>query len=172
MGRKRARMRALEDQVVTLREARHARRFFLGVAAPQDESGRQIRLRDRCNSRIGNRVPARARVTARLVCLDSQRIVEAHKAGSHAGKGWDAITDAVVAAVAQSDRPTAFILWGSHAQKKARRITGLPDGPHLVLRSPHPSPLSAHRGFFGSRPFSQVNAFLEAQGRGAIDWSL
>jgi len=76
-----------------------------------------------------------------------------------------------------------FILWGSHARKKASRVPGLePDGRggadgrgaphHLVLTSPHPSPLSAHGGFFGSRPFSQANAFLEANGRGAIDWSL
>ncbi|ABC64523.1 uracil-DNA glycosylase [Erythrobacter litoralis] len=107
-----------------------------------------------------------------VLLLNNSLTVEARRAGSHAGRGWDAITDAAVAAVAASDRPTAFVLWGSHAQKKAARIPGLTGGRHLVLKSPHPSPLSAHRGFFGSRPFSQVNAFLEAHGRGAIDWSL
>ena len=106
-----------------------------------------------------------------VLLLNNSLTVEAANAGSHAGKGWDAITDAVVAAVARSDTPTAFILWGSHAQGKAARIPELTDdGPHLVLRSPHPSPLSAHRGFFGSRPFGKVNAFLDAHGRGTIDW--
>ena len=63
-----------------------------------------------------------------------------------------------------------FILWGSHEQKKSARIPGLSDGRHLVIESPHPSPLSARRGFFGSRPFSRANAFLDAKGRGGIDW--
>lgn len=106
-----------------------------------------------------------------VLLLNNSLTVEQARAGSHAGLGWDAITDAVVAAVASSDRPTAFILWGSHAQGKAARIAGLgEDGPHLVLKSPHPSPLSAYRGFFGSKPFSRTNAFLTANGRGAIDW--
>ena len=82
-------------------------------------------------------------------------------------------TDAVVAAVAADPAPKVFILWGSHAQKKAANVAGLGAGsPHLILRAPHPSPLSAHNGFFGSRPFSQANAFLAAQGRGTIDWAL
>jgi uracil-DNA glycosylase len=108
-----------------------------------------------------------------VLLLNNTLTVEAGQAGSHAGRGWDAITDACVAAVAQSGNPTVFILWGSHARKKAGRVKGLGAGDHhLVLTSPHPSPLSAHSGFFGSRPFSQANAFLEARGRGAIDWSL
>ena len=84
----------------------------------------------------------------------------------------------IVAAVAADPAPKVFILWGSHAQKKAANVAGLKDGgmgagsPHLILRAPHPSPLSAHNGFFGSRPFSQANAFLEAHGRGTIDWKL
>ena len=77
------------------------------------------------------------------------------------------------AAVAADPAPKAFILWGSHAQRKAANVPGLgPGSPHLILRAPHPSPLSAHNGFFGSKPFSQANAFLEAHGRGAIDWRL
>lgn len=107
-----------------------------------------------------------------VLLLNASLTVEAHKAGSHAGRGWEAITDAAVAAVARGDRPTVFLLWGSHAQKKAGHIPELASGSHLVIRSPHPSPLSAHRGFFGSKPFSKANAFLEAQGRGAVDWSL
>lgn len=108
-----------------------------------------------------------------VLLLNNTLTVEASQAGSHAGQGWDTITDAAVAAVAASGEPTAFILWGSHARKKAGRVKGLGDAAHhLVLTSPHPSPLSAHSGFFGSRPFSQANAFLESHGRGAIDWSL
>lgn len=108
-----------------------------------------------------------------VLLLNNTLTVEAGQAGSHAGRGWDAITDAAVEAVAQSGKPTVFILWGSHAKKKAGRVKGLGNAEHhLVLTSPHPSPLSAHSGFFGSRPFSQANAFLERHGRGIIDWSL
>jgi uracil-DNA glycosylase len=108
-----------------------------------------------------------------VLLLNSTLTVEAGKPGSHAGRGWDAITDAVVAAVAERDEPCVFILWGSHARKNASRIPALGRAPHhLVLTSAHPSPLSAHNGFFGSRPFSKTNAFLEANGRGTIDWSL
>ncbi len=108
-----------------------------------------------------------------VLLLNNTLTVEEARAGSHAGKGWDAITDACVAAVAQRDWPCVFILWGSHAQGKAARVPALTDdGPHLLIKSPHPSPLSAHRGFFGSQPFSKANAFLEEHGRGAIDWAL
>ena len=107
-----------------------------------------------------------------VLLLNSVLTVEEGRAGSHQAMGWEAITDAAVAAVAVSHQPSVFMLWGSHAQKKAPRIDALANGRHLVLKAPHPSPLSAHRGFFGSRPFSQANAFLEAAGRGAIDWRL
>ena len=103
-----------------------------------------------------------------VLLLNNTLTVEAHRAGSHAGKGWDGITDAAVAAVARSAKPTVFMLWGSHAQKKAPSV----DPRHLVLKSVHPSPLSAHGGFFGCRHFSKANAFLEAKGRGTIDWAL
>lgn len=105
-----------------------------------------------------------------VLLLNNALTVEAGQAGSHAGKGWEDFTDAAVAAVAQRDVPTVFLLWGSHAQKKAARVPGLAQGPHLVLKAPHPSPLSAHAGFFGCRHFSQANAFLEQHGRGVIDW--
>tara|TARA_B100000929_G_scaffold5170_1_gene4288 strand:- start:82 stop:765 length:684 start_codon:yes stop_codon:yes gene_type:complete len=107
-----------------------------------------------------------------VLLLNNTLTVEAAKAGSHAKRGWDAITDACVAAVAARDEPSVFILWGSHAQAKAKRIAGLREGPHCVIESPHPSPLSAHRGFFGSKPFSRTNAFLSDHGREAIDWAL
>lgn len=108
-----------------------------------------------------------------VLLLNNTLTVEAARAGSHARRGWEAITDAVVAAVAERDEPTVFILWGSHAQGKAARIGALAGGGrHLILKSVHPSPLSAYRGFFGSKPFSRANAFLENAGRGAVDWRL
>ena len=118
----------------------------------------------------GNLTP---RAKQGVLLLNNTLTVEAGQAGSHAGRGWDAITDAAVAAVVEQGRPCVFVLWGSHAQKKAGRVAGLGRASHhLLIQSPHPSPLSAHRGFFGSRPFSQTNAFLEAQGAGAVDWRL
>ena len=108
-----------------------------------------------------------------VLLLNNCLTVEAGMAASHQGKGWEKFTDAAVAAVAADPAPKVFILWGSHAQRKAANVSGLGAGsPHLILRAPHPSPLSAHNGFFGSKPFSQANAFLEAHGRGSIDWRL
>ena len=107
-----------------------------------------------------------------VLLLNNTLTVEAGQAGSHAGRGWDAVTDACVAAVAARAEPSVFILWGSHAQAKAKRIDGLRDGRHLLIESPHPSPLSAYRGFFGSRPFSRANAFLASKGREPVDWAL
>ncbi len=108
-----------------------------------------------------------------VLLLNNTLSVEDGRPGSHAGRGWDAVTDAAVRAVAERGEPCVFILWGSHAQKKAARVEGLEGNPrHLILKSPHPSPLSSYRGFFGSRPFSQTNAFLAEHGRGEIDWAL
>ncbi len=124
---------------------------------------------------IGCAVPAHGDLTAwagsGVLLLNTTLTVEDGRAGSHAKRGWEAITDAVVAAVAARDVPTVFVLWGNHAQAKMGQVAGLSDdGPHLVLRSVHPSPLSARRGFFGSKPFSRANAFLESAGRGGVDW--
>lgn len=108
-----------------------------------------------------------------VLLLNNTLTVEAAKAGSHAGRGWDAITDAAVQAVAAREGPCVFVLWGSHAAKKAGRVRSLGvRADHIVLKSAHPSPLSAYRGFFGSKPFSRANAFLESQGVRPIDWSL
>ena len=106
-----------------------------------------------------------------VLLLNNSLTVEAHKAGSHAKMGWSAITDTVVSAVAERDVPSVFVLWGSHAQGKAARIPALVASErHLVLKSVHPSPLSSYRGFFGSKPFSQANTFLEKHGRDPIVW--
>lgn len=107
-----------------------------------------------------------------VLLLNAALSVEAGRAGSHANQGWEAITDAVVAAVASKREPCVFMLWGRHAQAKALAVPGLSHGPHLVLTAPHPSPLSAHSGFIGCGHFSRANAFLAANGRGTIDWSL
>ena len=109
---------------------------------------------------------------AGVLLLNNALTVEEALPGSHQKLGWEAITDAVVAAVAARRSPCAFLLWGSHAQKKAARVAGLNGGPHLVLKAPHPSPLSAYAGFMGCKHFSQANAFLAANGRGAVDWRI
>ncbi|MFM5923575.1 MAG: uracil-DNA glycosylase [Novosphingobium sp.] len=107
-----------------------------------------------------------------VLLLNAALTVEDGKPASHQGRGWEEITDAVVAAVAAKPEPCVFLLWGSHARKKAASVPGLMNSHHLVLTAPHPSPLSAHSGFLGCRHFSQANAFLEERGRGAVDWRL
>jgi uracil-DNA glycosylase len=108
-----------------------------------------------------------------VLLLNDALTVEAGRAGSHQQRGWEELTDTVAAAVAARPEPCVFMLWGSHAGRKAERIVGLGDGGrHLVLRAPHPSPLSAHRGFLGCRHFSRANAFLAEHGRGTVDWRL
>jgi uracil-DNA glycosylase len=104
-----------------------------------------------------------------VLLLNSVLTVEMGRAASHQGKGWEQFTDAIIRIVAQKEEPVVFLLWGAYAQKKAGFVD---QSRHLVIKSAHPSPLSAHNGFLGSRPFSKANAFLEAHGRGAIDWAL
>lgn len=105
-----------------------------------------------------------------VLLLNNALTVEAGQAGSHQKRGWEAITDAAVAAVAAKAEPCVFMLWGSHAKKKALSVPGLMESHHLVLTAPHPSPLSAYQGFFSCGHFSKANAFLVARGRGTIDW--
>ncbi len=106
-----------------------------------------------------------------VLLLNTSLTVEEARAGSHAKRGWEAITDAVIAAVAAKTEPCVFMLWGNHARRKAEHVPGLADGRHLMLTAPHPSPLSAHSGFFGSRHFTRANAFLREHGRGEINWT-
>lgn len=93
-----------------------------------------------------------------VLMLNTVLTVRAHQANSHRGIGWEEFTDAAIMALNSQDRPIVFILWGAPAQRKKRMLN---NQKHLILEAPHPSPLSAYRGFFGSRPFSQTNAFLE-----------
>ena len=108
-----------------------------------------------------------------VLLLNAALTVADGQPASHQGKGWEEITDAVVAAVAAKAEPCVFMLWGGHAKKKAASVAGLgPASRHLVLTAPHPSPLSAHTGWFGSGHFGKANMFLEAHGRGAVDWRI
>jgi uracil-DNA glycosylase len=108
-----------------------------------------------------------------VLLLNNVLTVEMGLAASHQGRGWEQFTDAVVEQVNRRETPAVFMLWGSHAQKKAARVDSTEKGGrHLVLKAPHPSPLSAHNGFFGCRHFSKANAFLQAHGQAPIDWSL
>jgi uracil-DNA glycosylase len=104
-----------------------------------------------------------------VLLLNATLSVEAGKAGSHQGKGWEQFTDAIIHALNQDREGLVFVLWGSYAQKKGAFID---TQKHLVLKGPHPSPLSAHRGFFGCKHFSQINAYLKAHDKTPIDWSL
>lgn len=108
-----------------------------------------------------------------VLLLNSVLTVEMGKAASHQKRGWEKFTDEVIALVARQERPIVFILWGAYAQKKAAFVQDIAQGGrHLVIKSAHPSPLSAHNGFLGSRPFSRTNDFLVEHGQPAIDWSL
>ncbi len=104
-----------------------------------------------------------------VLLLNTVLTVRAHQANSHKNIGWEQFTDAALSALDKEDRPMVFLLWGSHAQAKK----GILSNPaHLVLTAPHPSPLSAHRGFFGCRHFSQTNEYLEQHHLTPIDWQI
>lgn len=108
-----------------------------------------------------------------VLLLNAVLTVEMGRAAAHQGRGWERFTDAVIRLVNAKAEPVVFLLWGSHAQKKAAFVDSIDKGGrHLVLKAPHPSPLSAHSGFFGSRHFSKANAFLESIGQKPIDWAL
>lgn len=104
-----------------------------------------------------------------VLMLNTVLTVRAHQANSHQGKGWEQFTDAMIRAVNEQDRPVVYLLWGRPAQSK---IPMLNNPRHLILKAPHPSPLSAYRGFFGCKHFSQANEFLKANGAEPIDWQI
>lgn len=104
-----------------------------------------------------------------VLLLNTVLTVRAHQANSHKGIGWEEFTDAAIRKLNEQDRPIVFMLWGRPAQAKKSMLH---NPKHLILEAPHPSPLSAYRGFFGSRPFSQANRFLEAQGVEPVDWQI
>ncbi len=102
-----------------------------------------------------------------VLLLNAVLTVESGKSNSHQGKGWERFTDKIIEVVNQECENVVFILWGAYAQKKGSSIDTT---KHMIIKSPHPSPLSAYRGFFGSRPFSRTNSFLVSKGKKAIDW--
>ena len=104
-----------------------------------------------------------------VLLLNTVLTVRQGEPNSHRGIGWEILTDRVIQLLNEREKPVVFILWGSHAQAKRALIT---NKRHLVIASPHPSPLSAHRGFFGSRPFSRTNRFLVENGMEPIDWQI
>ncbi|AZK49021.1 uracil-DNA glycosylase [Paenibacillus lentus] len=123
------------------------------------------------SSDLGISIPPEGTLTAwaeeGVLLLNTVLTVREGLPGSHQGKGWEKFTDAVIEALNEREEPVVFILWGNHAQKKGAQIN---TKRHLIIESAHPSPLAARRGFFGSRPFSRTNVFLEAQGKRPIHW--
>lgn len=126
-------------------------------------------LQDDCGCRIPNNGYLTKWAEQGVLLLNTVLTVRAHQANSHRGIGWEEFTDAAIRAVNELDRPVVFLLWGRPAQLKQSMLT---NPKHLVLTAPHPSPLSAYRGFFGSRPFSRANAFLTEHGETPIDWQI
>lgn len=104
-----------------------------------------------------------------VLLLNTVLTVQAHKPMSHRGVGWEKFTDAAISVLNEQDRPLVFILWGRPAQEKAAMLN---NQRHLILKAPHPSPLSAYRGFFGSKPFSKTNEFLKKNGVEPINWNI
>lgn len=122
---------------------------------------------------LGCKIPSHGCLTSwakqGVLLLNTVLTVQAHKPMSHRGVGWEEFTDAAIAKINTQDRPIVFILWGKPAQEKAKMLS---NPKHLVLKAPHPSPLSAYRGFFGSKPFSQTNDFLIKNGETPIQWEI
>ncbi|MCR4605133.1 MAG: uracil-DNA glycosylase [Eubacterium sp.] len=140
-----------------------------GIAIPPSLVNIYKELHDDIGCDIPNHGSLTSWADQGVLLLNSLLTVRAHNAMSHSGHGWEEFTDAVIDILNKEDRPIVFILWGSPAQKKARKLN---NPKHLILKSPHPSPLSAYRGFFGSKPFSKANEFLISNGVEPIDWSI
>lgn len=104
-----------------------------------------------------------------ILMLNAVLTVRAGETNSHKGKGWEIFTDTIISRVNERDSPIVFVLWGAYAQKKIELIDGK---RHTIIKSAHPSPLSAHQGFFGSKPFSAINKALRATGKPEIDWQI
>lgn len=126
-------------------------------------------LQEDCGCYIPNNGYLKKWADQGVLLLNTVLTVRAHQANSHQHKGWEKFTDAIIEAVNKQDRPIVYMLWGKPAQSKIKML----DNPkHLILKAPHPSPLSAFRGFFGCKHFSQANAFLEEHGVEPIDWQI
>ncbi len=140
-----------------------------GVEIPPSLENIYQELHDDCGCYIPNNGFLEKWASQGVLLLNTVLTVRAHQANSHRGIGWEEFTDAAIRAVAVLDRPVVYMLWGSYAGKKASMIT---NPKHLVLKAPHPSPLSAYRGFFGCKHFSKANEYLVSQGLTPIDWQI
>jgi uracil-DNA glycosylase len=140
-----------------------------GVPAPPSLVNIFKELQDDLGCAIPNNGCLKPWAEQGVLLLNAVLTVREHQAASHQGRGWEQFTDHIIELLNQREKPLAFILWGSPARRKKSMIT---NPRHFIVESPHPSPLSAFRGFFGSRPFSRVNEFLESTGQEPIDWQL
>jgi uracil-DNA glycosylase len=140
-----------------------------GVRLPQSLVNIFKELHDDLDCRIPNNGYLVPWAEQGVLLLNTVLTVRAHAPNSHKGKGWEKFTDAVIRNIGEKEDPVVFLLWGGHAQKKTKLIDA---DRHVIVQSAHPSPLSAKNGFFGSRPFSQVNDALRAAGKPPIDWQI
>lgn len=140
-----------------------------GVDIPPSLVNIYKELQDDCGCYIPNNGYLVKWAEQGVLMLNTVLTVRAHRANSHHGQGWEEFTDAAIRVLNTQDRPIVFILWGKPAQMKKNMLT---NPNHLILEAPHPSPLSAYRGFFGSKPFSKTNAFLQSKGVKPIDWQI
>jgi uracil-DNA glycosylase len=140
-----------------------------GVPAPPSLVNIYKELRDDLGCYIPNNGYLKKWADQGVLLLNTALTVRANEANSHRNKGWETFTDAVISALNNRETPVVFILWGNNAISKEKLIT---NGIHHIIKSVHPSPLSASRGFFGSKPFSKTNSFLQSKGENPIDWQI
>jgi uracil-DNA glycosylase len=140
-----------------------------GVPAPPSLVNIYKELKDDLGCFIPNNGYLKKWADQGILLLNTSLTVRAGQANSHRNMGWEIFTDAVISALNKRERPIVFILWGSNAISKEKLVT---NKIHYIIKSPHPSPLSAHRGFFGSKPFSKTNNFLSSIGELPIDWQI
>lgn len=140
-----------------------------GVPAPPSLVNIYKELKDDLGCFIPNNGYLKKWADQGVLLLNTALTVRAREANSHRNKGWEIFTDAIISILNKREKPMVFILWGSNAISKEKLVT---NKIHYIIKSPHPSPLSAHRGFFGSKPFSKTNNFLESIGEAPIDWQI
>lgn len=140
-----------------------------GIPAPPSLVNIYKELKDDLGCYIPNNGYLKKWAEQGVLLLNTSLTVRAGEANSHRNKGWEIFTDAIISLLNQREKPVVFILWGSNAISKESLIT---NKSHYIIKSPHPSPLSAHRGFFGSKPFSKTNDFLKSIGETPVDWQI
>ena len=140
-----------------------------GIPAPPSLVNIYKELKDDLGCYIPNNGYLKKWAEQGVLLLNTSLTVRAGEANSHRNKGWEIFTDAIISLLNQREKPVVFILWGSNAISKESLIT---NKSHYIIKSPHPSPLSAHRGFFGSKPFSKTNDFLKSIGEAPVDWQI